>query len=133
MTRDKRSALMSRIRAKDTAPEWTVRRTVHKLGFRYRLHVSSLPGKPDLVFPRMHKVIFVNGCFWHRHNCAQGKSVPKTNAEYWESKFAENHKRDIRARTRLRRLGWRVLVIWQCNCRNDEKLRKILEKFLKHN
>ena len=131
MSREKRSALMSRVRGKDTGPEWMVRRIAHNLGYRYRLHVSKLPGKPDLVFPRLRKVIFVNGCFWHRHDCRQGRSFPKTNMEFWSAKFQENRKRDKNKREQLKRLGWDVLVLWECQCRKEHLLIGKLERFLR--
>jgi DNA mismatch endonuclease (patch repair protein) len=130
MSPEKRSALMSRIRAKDTRPEYAVRKIAHSLGYRYRLHVKELPGTPDLVFRRFRKVVFVNGCFWHRHNCRQGRSFPKTNREFWTTKFQENRKRDKKKRAELRRLGWDVLVLWQCQCCEESVMADKLERFL---
>jgi len=121
---------MSRVRGRDTGPEWVVRRIAHNLGYRYRLHVSELPGKPDLVFPRFRKIVFVNGCFWHRHNCRQGRSFPKTNRKFWKSKFEENRRRDKRARAQLRRLGWGIHVVWQCQCVDKSMVAGKLERFL---
>lgn len=109
----RRSALMSRIRSKDTQPELAVRRLLHSMGYSYVLHDERLPGKPDLVFPGRGKVIFVHGCFWHGHTCAKA-SKPKSNKEYWTDKIAGNKARDRRHRRTLRSLGWRVLAIYEC-------------------
>lgn len=130
LTADQRSELMSRIRGKDTAPEWIVRRVAHGLGYRYRLHDAKLPGKPDLVFPRLRKVIFVHGCFWHLHTCRQGMNAPKTNVFFWNAKREGNKTRDSRVRRELRRLEWEVLVIWECQCRNPVKVRDKVNEFL---
>jgi len=123
---------MSRIRGKDTKPEMIVRRLVHAMGFRYRLHVAGLPGSPDLVLPRHHKIIFVHGCFWHRHRCKRGCSSPSSNPEFWQTKFDANVKRDKRDRRQLRRLGWGVLVVWECQTasKNLERLRDRIAVFL---
>src|SRR4051812_41274397 len=106
-----RSWNMSRIRSKDTTPELIVRRLVYASGFRYRLHKRDLPGRPDLVFPRLRKVVFVHGCFWHRHRCGNGQVVPSTRKDFWTAKFQSNTRRDDTARRQLRRSGWRVLVV----------------------
>jgi DNA mismatch endonuclease (patch repair protein) len=111
-----RSARMSLVRGTDTKPEMFVRRMVHRMGYRYRLHVAGLPGKPDLVFPKRGKIIFVHGCFWHRHPRASCKlaRMPKSRLEFWAPKLEGNRSRDIQAQRALRRAGWRVLVIWEC-------------------
>lgn len=109
----KRSDVMSRVRSTDTKPELLIRKGLHALGFRYRLHAKDLPGKPDLVFPRYKSVIFVNGCFWHGHCCPRCR-MPSSNADYWIGKVARNIERDIANRRRLLQLGWRVLTIWEC-------------------
>jgi DNA mismatch endonuclease, patch repair protein len=109
-----RSDLMRRIRGKDTAPELTVRRTLHGLGYRYRLNVKELPGTPDLVFPIRRKAIFVHGCFWHGHLCKHGLRRPTTNAAFWEDKVQANRSRDARKEVLLRAAGWRFLIIWEC-------------------
>ncbi len=126
----RRSENMRRIRAKDTAPELQVRRLVHALGYRYRLHDKTLPGTPDLVFRSRGCVIFVHGCFWHLHtNCKQAR-MPSTRREYWVPKLTRNAERD-RAHTRkLRRLGWRVLKLWECELKSVEKLERKLTRFL---
>lgn len=113
LTKEQRSRHMSGIRSKDTQPEWVVRRMLHGLGYRYRLHARHLPGTPDLVFPSRRKVIFVHGCFWHGHDCGRGFK-PKTNAQFWSEKIAANMGRDKRRRAELRRLGWGVLTVWEC-------------------
>jgi len=105
---------MRAVRSKDTKPEMVVRRLVHGLGYRYRLHRSDLPGSPDLTFARLRKAIFVHGCFWHQHRCARGQRQPATNVAYWSPKLARNVARDRLACRRLRRLGWGVLTIWEC-------------------
>jgi DNA mismatch endonuclease (patch repair protein) len=109
-----RSETMRRVRGQDTTPELAVRRLVYSLGYRYRLHHRSLPGCPDLVFPGRRAVIFVHGCFWHAHNCRRGQRKPKTNATYWTAKRERNRLRDQRVQRALRRQGWRVMVIWEC-------------------
>ena len=119
-TRRKRSEIMRAVKGKDTVPEIRVRRLVHSLGYRYRLHVRELPGVPDLVFPRWRKVIFVHGCFWHRHRCSEGRSTPSSNSEYWQKKFIANKRRDAVHRRRLRNLGWEVLVIWECETKGHK-------------
>lgn len=109
-----RSAIMRRVRGKNTRPELVVRKALHKLGFRYKLHESSLPGKPDLVLPRYRAVVFVHGCFWHGHKCRRGARLPLANRNYWEQKLARNQSRDLRNRTCLEELGWQVLIVWEC-------------------
>lgn len=126
----KRSAVMRAVKGKDTTPELVVRRLTHALGFRYRLHDANLPGKPDLVFPARKKVIFVHGCFWHWHNCKRGRRMPKTRSEYWTQKLARNVQRDRRHRVTLKRAGWDVLVIWECQTRNTEQLQTKIQGFL---
>lgn len=112
-----RSRVMRAVKSGDTTPELIVRRIVHALGYRFRLHRRDLPGQPDLVFPRLGKAIQVHGCFWHRHACEAGRSTPATRVDYWNAKFSRNVERDRRNLRRLRRLGWRVLVVWECQTR----------------
>lgn len=121
---------MSLVRCKDTRPEMLVRRLVHSLGYRYRLHVRDLPGAPDLVFPRFKAVLFVHGCFWHQHSCTNGNRMPKSRVAFWRAKLEGNKARDQRQRQRLRRLGWRVLVVWECQLRDLEKLAGRIATFL---
>ena len=130
LTPQRRSALMSRIREKNTAPEWKLRRALHRLGYRYRLHVRALPGCPDLVFPARKKIILVNGCFWHYHiKCKLGR-LPKSNLSFWKPKLEENRKRDRRNIRRLRKLGWGVLVVWQCRLKYLTDLMPRITQFL---
>jgi DNA mismatch endonuclease, patch repair protein len=125
-----RSAVMRAVRGKDTTPELLVRRLTHALGYRFRLHAAELPGKPDLVFPGRKKVIFVHGCFWHWHNCKRGRRMPKANSDYWTQKLHRNQARDRRCRRALRRAGWDVLVIWECQSQDLEKLSERIAAFL---
>ena len=126
-----RRATMRAVRSKDTAPEMIVRRLVHALGRRYRLHVQGLPGCPDLVFPLRRKAIFVHGCFWHGHSCPAGLNVPRSNERYWGAKLERNKARDERNKRTLRALGWRVLTIWECQLkRRPDAVAVRLAKFL---
>lgn len=118
---EKRSDVMARVGSKDTKPELMIRKGLHALGFRYRLHVKDLPGKPDLVFRRHGSVIFVNGCFWHGHSCPRCR-MPSTNADYWNRKVARNVERDAMNRRSLLDEGWRVLTIWECSLTGKWKL-----------
>ena len=129
----KRSEIMSRIRGRDTKPELIVRRIAHRLGFRFRLHRQDLPGCPDIVFPRHRAVIVVHGCFWHRHPGCKYASIPKTRESYWMNKFEDNIVRDRRNETALRELGWRVMVIWQCETKNYETVADRIKSFLLRN
>ena len=114
LTREERSKRMSLVRSKDTKPELRVRRLVNSLGFRYRLQARDLPGRPDLVIRSRRKVIFVHGCFWHRHNCKMGNRTPKTRVGFWLEKLEGNARRDTEVMRQLRNDGWAVLVIWEC-------------------
>lgn len=114
----------------DTRPELTVRRLAHVMGYRYRLHRKDLPGKPDLVFSGLHKVIFVHGCFWHGHHCARGARVPVHNRDYWTKKIARNKERDNTAPASLKALGWDTLVVWECETHDEMRLRGRLRRFL---
>jgi DNA mismatch endonuclease (patch repair protein) len=131
LTPKKRSENMRKIRSKDTKPEMIVRRLVHGMGYRYRLH-GKLPGKPDLVFSKKKKAIFVHGCFWHQHNDKNCKitRVPKSNLDFWIPKLEKTKKRDAENQSRLEDLGWKFLVIWECQISNAETLSKRLKKFL---
>ena len=125
-----RSALMSRIRSGNTQPELAVRRLLHALGYRFRLHRRDLPGRPDIVLPRHSLVIFVHGCFWHQHSGCRLASRPKTRQDYWEPKLAGNVRRDRAAADALASLGWRVAVIWECETRKHETLWVSVERAL---
>jgi DNA mismatch endonuclease, patch repair protein len=111
---EKRSSIMRAVKSKDTKPEIAVRKALFALGYRYRLNVKNLPGKPDLVFTKHRTVIFVHGCFWHGHSCKRGRRVPKTNTAYWTNKIAGNKVRDKKNTAALQALGWRVIRIWEC-------------------
>ena len=121
LTRKMRSALMSRIRGVDTKPELFVRRALHAKGYRFRTHFQELPGRPDLVFTKRQAVIFVHGCFWHRHGCKKTYD-PKSRQEFWREKFASNVRRDQRIQYLLARDGWRVLIVWECETESDDTL-----------
>jgi DNA mismatch endonuclease (patch repair protein) len=131
LTPEQRRRCMAAIRGKDTKPEMIVRKLVHAMGYRYRLHRKDLPGKPDLVFPSKNKVIFVHGCFWHMHNCRYGRVQPKTNPKFWQEKRAANVGRDHKNRTALKKLGWTALVVWECGLSDRSKLATTLLDFLK--
>jgi len=122
-----RSRMMASVKSRDTKPEIQIRHTLHRMGFRYRLHVNQLPGKPDMVFPKYRAVIQVNGCFWHAHGCAKSK-LPKTRVEFWREKIGKNKERDKMNIEKLIIQGWRVLVWWECNTKNSEKFKISLEK-----
>ncbi len=124
-----RSNIMRAVKGRDTTPEMIVRRMVHAMGKRYRLHRDDLPGKPDLTFPRLRKIIFVHGCFWHGHDCKRGARQPKDNAEYWIQKISRNKERDARSQYALTSMGWDVLVIWECQLKDREALRDRLKAF----
>jgi DNA mismatch endonuclease (patch repair protein) len=125
-----RSERMSRVRSKDTKPELVVRRLVHRLGFRYRLHDRKLPGQPDMVFAGKKSVIFVHGCFWHRHKDCSLCRLPKSKLEFWKPKLEENRRRDSRNERKLRKEGWRVLVVWECEVADHEGLKSRILEFL---
>lgn len=126
---ERRSEIMRSIRGKNTLPEVLLRRIVFGLGYRYRLHGSELPGSPDLVFKSRHKVIFVNGCFWHNHTCRAGRH-PKTRPEYWAARFKKNRERDARNLRKLRRMGWSVLTVWECQLLDLLRVKARVKKFL---
>lgn len=127
----KRSALMAKVRSKDTAPELHVRRIAHALGYRFRLHRRDLPGSPDLVFPGRKAVIFVHGCYWHRHEGCRRTTTPKTRAEFWQAKFDANVRRDARDIARLEQQGWRTMVVWECETLDHLALAERIGSFLK--
>ena len=133
LTPKERSERMSRIRSKDTKPEMIVRRLVHGMGYRYRLHRRNLPSIPDLVFPSRKKVIFVHGCFWHRHpdpGCKLAR-LPKSRLDFWKPKLEANRQRDLENIHKLSRQGWEVLVVWECEIDDKEQLENIIKSFLK--
>jgi len=128
-TPEKRSWVMSRIGSRNTSPERLVRSLLHSLGFRFRLHQKKLPGHPDIVLPKHRKVIFVHGCFWHGHGCRRGKR-PETHQDFWDRKIEQNRRRDVVTLSTLEDLGWRSLVVWQCETRDHQQLKARLLHFL---
>lgn len=126
----RRSANMARIKAKDSKPEWMVRRLVYRLGYRYRLHAKDLPGKPDLVFRPQKKAIFVHGCYWHGHGCAVGGTGAKSNQTYWGPKIEGNRRRDAAAILALENAGWKTLVIWECETKEAAEVSQRIVSFL---
>lgn len=131
ISKEKRSWNMSRIKGKNTKPEILVRKMLHKMGYRFRLHRKDLPGCPDIVIPKHKTAIFVNGCFWHRHPDCRFAYTPKTRIDFWTKKFTENIKRDSRNQTELISQGWKVVVIWECETDNPDKLLNLLSGLFK--
>ena len=121
---EQRSRNMSAIKSKNTKPEIAVRKLLHSMGYRFRLHRKDLPGSPDIVLPKYKTVIFVHGCFWHRHENCKYASTPKTRKEFWENKFKANLKRDLEIQEKIKNLDWRSVVIWECETRSFDDLRK---------
>lgn len=128
ISRTRRSWNMSRIKGKDTSPELIVRSVLHSMGYRFRLHVKTLPGRPDVVLPKWRTVIFVHGCFWHRHERCKFAYTPKSRLEFWLKKFDENVTRDATQRAKLKAAGWKVRVVWECQTGDREALRKRLAR-----
>ena len=129
-TPEKRSAVMRRVKGKDTAPELKVRRLLRRMGVGYRLHRADLPGKPDIAMPGRKLALFVHGCFWHGHDCARGARVPKQNRDYWVGKVGRNRTRDAANREKLAALGWRVETIWECDLKDPAGLEARLAQLL---
>lgn len=130
LTRTERSKRMALVHGKDTKPELLVRRIARSCGHKFRLHVAALPGKPDLVFPRLRKAIFVHGCYWHRHPGCPLARLPKSKLRFWVPKLTENRRRDLRKIAKLRRDGWGVSVVWECQLKNPISLAKRINRFL---
>lgn len=130
ITKRQRSWNMSRIRSKDTLPERIARKFLSGLNYKYRLHDEKLPGKPDIVVKREHKAIFINGCFWHQHKDCKRRAVPKTNRSYWQNKLRRNVEKQKADIKRLKKLGWKVKIIWECEAKNQNKLTKKFKNFL---
>jgi len=126
----RRSALMARVKSKGSKPELVVRKLAHGMGYRFRLHSPNLPGTPDLVFPGLKKIIFIHGCFWHRHRDCSRTTNPKTRAGFWSEKFKQNIKRDKMKETQLKALGWDVLIIWECQTFNRQRVSAKIDRFL---
>lgn len=131
VNKEKRSAIMSRVRSANTGPEIRVRRILHRLGYRFRLHRRDLPGTPDIVLPAYNNIVFVHGCFWHRHARCRDASTPSTRMRFWKKKFAENVARDAKKTAALQALGWKVLVVWECELRDEEVLAEKLKRVLR--
>ncbi|RYG87552.1 MAG: DNA mismatch endonuclease Vsr [Alphaproteobacteria bacterium] len=131
LTPERRSWLMSRVKSKNTSPEMRARRLAHAIGLRFRLHRRELPGKPDLIFPRYRVALFVHGCFWHRHPGCTKASTPKSRTPFWETKFQRNVERDKENEAQLTALGWRVLVIWECETKSDGHVLAVLSQVVK--
>ena len=131
ITKEKRSWNMSRIRGKDTKPELIVRSQIHAMGYRFRLHVKDLPGKPDILLPKYSTAIFIHGCFWHRHPGCKYAYTPKSRENFWAEKFRKNVERHEKISKELGRLGWRVLIIWECEVSELPALGQKIESFLK--
>jgi DNA mismatch endonuclease, patch repair protein len=127
--KDKRSRIMRSVKSKNSGPEMVLRRSLHRLGFRYRIHCADLPGKPDIVFTKRKKIIFVHGCFWHGHGCGKGR-LPKSNVEFWRDKIERNIVRDAAAREHLENAGWKVLTVWQCELRDPSFVQDKVLSFL---
>jgi DNA mismatch endonuclease, patch repair protein len=130
LTVAQRSRRMSLVRGKDTKPEMVVRRLIHRMGYRYRLHDRALPGNPDMVFAGQRKVIFVHGCFWHRHGSCKLTRWPKSKLDFWRPKLEQNHERDKVNKRKLVKLGWKVLVVWECQLNKVSVLTVRLSEFL---
>jgi DNA mismatch endonuclease, patch repair protein len=131
LSKEKRSRLMSQVRHKDTKPECIVRTTLHKTGFRFRLHAKNLPGTPDIILPKYQTVIFVHGCFWHRHLNCKKATTPKQNASFWREKFERNIQRDMKKTHDLEAIGWRVVIVWECETSKIDELSNKLTIILK--
>ena len=128
---EQRSRNMSAIKSKNTKPEIAVRKLLHSMGYRFRLHRKDLPGSPDIVLPKYKTVIFVHGCFWHRHQNCKYASNPKTRREFWEKKFKENIERDKKTQNKLKSLGWKTKIVWECELKDIDNLRdKIIDIFI---
>ena len=132
LSTERRSANMRQIRSKNTAPEIILRSIVHRLGYRFRLHRKDLPGKPDLVFPGRRKVIFVHGCFWHLHHGCKSAHVPKSNLDYWIPKLQHNQARDAANIEKLRARDWKSLIIWECEVKDERRIRDSIRHFLEN-
>lgn len=130
ISKQQRSRNMSRIRSKNTKPEIAVRKAISKYGVKYRLHLSNLPGKPDIVIRKKKIVIFINGCFWHQHNGCKRKSLPKTNIEYWNKKLSDNIEKQNRNIVDLKNLGWKVGLVWECQTKNNMMLDYVLREII---
>jgi len=127
---EKRSWTMAQVKGRDTKPEKIVRSLLHRMGYRFRLQRYNLPGRPDIVLPKYRAVIFVHGCYWHRHDCPNGRRLPKSRLDYWLPKLEGNQKRDISNQALLQECGWSTLVVWECMLRHEDSLEKTIREFL---
>lgn len=130
LTPSQRSACMRAVKSRNTTPERIVRSHLHRMGCRFALHRADLPGKPDIVMPARNRIVLVHGCFWHGHACRRGRRMPTTNAAYWDEKVKRNAERDRRNLRKLRRMGWRVIVVWECQTRKIDQLERRLQSFI---
>lgn len=130
LSKKQRSLNMSKVKQKNTKPELLVRSILHGKGFRFRINVTDLPGKPDIVLPKYRTVVLVHGCYWHRHNCSRGQSIPTKNREFWQAKFDQNVQRDILVKNRLNVMGYQVLTIWECELKKD-RIDQTIDKLAK--
>lgn len=132
LTTEERSKMMSKIRSKNTAPEMTVRRYLHSKGFRYRLHDKKLPGKPDVVLPKFKTAIYIHGCFWHAHSGCKYYRLPKSNTDYWIKKIEGNISRDLQKQQVLREMGWKVIIVWECELKRkaEERCAALVEQIV---
>lgn len=130
LTSEQRSNLMASIKGKNTKPELLLRKLLWANGYRYRLHYKKLPGKPDIVFPGRKKAIFVHGCFWHGHKCSRGGKIPKANSEFWSKKLRGNMERDTKNQEALRTLGWDILIVWECDLKDPDKVIYSINRYL---
>ncbi len=131
LTIAERSRLMAKIKGKNTGPERAVRSLLHRAGYRFRIHIRGLPGTPDVVLPKYRTVVFVHGCFWHRHRGCKVATMPHSHVRFWKEKFRRNVANDVRHRRKLRRLGWRVVVVWSCQLKRPDRVLAKLEKALR--
>jgi len=129
-TPEKRRSIMATVHGRNTSPEKRVRSMLHKLGYRFRLHATSLPGRPDIVLPRYRKVVFVHGCFWHQHPGCSRASTPTTNREFWLAKLQGNVARDLLVQQQLKEVGWQFMVVWECELRRPQDVEDRLRQFL---
>jgi DNA mismatch endonuclease, patch repair protein len=130
ISRERRSANMRAVRSRNTRPEMRVRQIAHRLGYRFRVHRRDLPGKPDIAFPGRRKAVFVHGCFWHQHGGCRRASIPQSNRRFWRTKLARNAARDSEQLAAIKKRGWRTLVVWECEIKDEKRLTARLRKFL---
>lgn len=130
VSKEKRSWIMGRVKGQNTRPEKLVRSLLHRMGYRFRIQRANLPGRPDIVLPKYHAVIFVHGCYWHRHDCPNGKRLPKTRLDFWLPKLEGNRLRDVKNQEKLIQMGWKVLILWECMLKDKISLQEKIRCFL---